>query len=284
VGRPRREGLFLDEVSLCAHVRQKRQDLPLGERIPKRIEGFSTDVIEVAGAVCQARLDTTDAVRAAGVSARRRSAISVIAAVDGAVVALLSGHGALPLRQAKIERRGRYNEPRPSFLVQDTGGTNFAGEVWEGEIGGSPDYAVARFPGLSPSNAFLGHLYAHAPIRVRREPLADGDVIEHYGTVRSRAFVGTVVQRGVDEEGLDMTLPDGTLARYVDLLVVKPDAEQDVFSVAGESGSLVFDSQRHAVGTLLGSSGDGGLSYVLPLSPGLRNALGAEFSIFFKDE
>jgi hypothetical protein len=283
-GRPRREGEFRDELALCAHVRQKRAGLPTAERIPRQIGGFSTDVIEVGASVCHARLDTTDAVRAAGTTARRRSAISIIAALDDTVVALVSGHGALPLHQAKIERKGRYNDPRPGFLVQDTGGSNFGGEVLEGEIGGSCDYAVAVFPGLGPSDAFLGHLYGHAPFRVRRAALSDGDVVEHYGTVRGRAFVGTVVQRGVDQDGLDMILPDGTQARYVDLIVVKPDADQDVFSVAGESGSLVFDAQRHAVGTLVGSTGDGGLSYVLPLAPGLRNALGAQFALFFKDE
>jgi hypothetical protein len=152
-----------------------------------------------------------------------------------------------------------------------------------GAVAPDRDYALGVFPGLDGDGAAAGHLFARAPIPIRKQPLQPGEMVEHYGTLRRRALGGTVRAGNATDEQIELILPDGSRAGYGPVLAVTPHPDQDVFSIPGESGSLVFDANRLAVGTLLGASADGAISYVLDLLSGLRSALGGDFELFFQE-
>lgn len=221
-GKPRRNGNWCDEAALCVHVADKRAEL---ERpVPRNVRGFPTDVISVGAPACQSSLDSTDTVRVDGTSSRRRSSISAIANRGGEVIALLSGHGTLPIQGNYMVREGNWSDaPEQSvFMVQDTGGSNFAGSLVHGAITADCDYALGVFPGLSVKRASVGHLFAPGTIAVRKQRLRAGDLLEHYGTVRRRAFTGTLVHRSAANSLLEFILPDGRRSGYGNLLAWLP--------------------------------------------------------------
>lgn len=251
--------------------------------VPLRVAGVRTDVLEVGAPSCHSFLDTTDSVRATGTVAMRRSAISAVAITDGRVAAVLSGHGVMPVVQSQIARSGTWTEDHPILSVQDTGGDSFGGRITAGRIGGAVDYAIAEFPFIDGDRALSGHLFARGRVPARTGGLRLGERVEHFATVRGRALLGTIVQIAADASPVELRLPDGSLEQYSDVVVVRPDANADAYSLPGESGSLIFDSERRAVATLLGGASDSGLAYALPLA-GLEASLGGAFSSFFRKD
>lgn len=279
-GKPRRGATWSQEPALCLHVHHKHE-APSPEFIPKTIDGIATDVLAVGAPACHSRIDTCDVVTTPGVQRIRRSSITAVVQGPNEGSALLSGHGTLPLHNGRIERAGSWSDRRPSFMIADEGGQRYVGEILHGMIDARCDYALATFPGLAREHLSAGHLLARAPIQLRRTPLALGELVEHYGAVRAHTIGGEVAQADTEAVPLRMMLPDGTYAGYSGLIAVRPGLDHDRFSLPGESGSLVFDAQRRAIGALIGASGDGALSYVLPFTAELRTSLHTYHEHFF---
>lgn len=287
-GRRRRRAMWCDDPVLCAHVVRKH-DVRAAERIPEKIDGFFTDVIEVGIPHAHAVLDTCDGVRAPGVHNLRTSTLTAIATSNSEIWALLSGHGTLPLSNGALLRSGSWDEDdSPEFHVLDASGLPFGGRLMKGEISATTDYALGRFPGLDAGHAMLGHTLAASPIPVRAEPLQPGERVMHIGGKHcNRRVLGIVEQASAGDDAyadhMPLRLSPGTEVAFRNLLVVRAEQQSEPFSYRGESGSLVFDMQRRAVGTVEGGSSDGTLTYVLDLFAGTRAHMGDAFNVFFQE-
>lgn len=252
--------------------------------IPARIGRYATDVIEAGAPICHGLLDTTDSAVTNGPFFRRSSSISAVGISSEGVFALLSGHGALPARDGKIVRGGSWDVPgkRPRVEISEPNGSLFAGEILRGAITPRSDAALVTFAGLAPERAFRGHLFSHGRVPALLSPPKLGTRVKQYGTVRRATMTG-VVRQVLSSNSIRLGMPDQTRSDYADIFLVSPNPFQGAFSVPGESGSLVITDKNEAIGTIVGGSSDGSVSYVLGLG-GVKSMLGKRFSALFFEE
>lgn len=281
-GHRRRGQDWSKERVLCVHVERKGAVRAVDE-VPARMGRYATDVIEVGAPMCHGLLDTTDSAVTSGPFFRRTSSVSAVGVNTEGVFALLSGHGSLPALNGKIMRGGAWDVPgkRPRIEVSEPDGSVFAGEILRGAITPRSDSALVAFAGLDPERAFRGHLFSHGRVRVRLSPPKLGTNVKQYGTVRRATMTG-FVRQVLSSNSIRLGMPDQTRSDYADVLLVSPNPFQGPFSVRGESGSLVLTDKNEAIGTIVGGSSDGSVSYVLGLG-GVKSMLGKRFSVFFEE-
>lgn len=286
VGHRRAGSGWTDEPVLSVHV-QRKAEVPASERIPSRIRGLRTDVIEVGTPRLHATFDTSDGVRAPGQFSDRTSTLSAVSVPDDEETwALVSGHGTLPIVDRAILRTlpsdGSVDAP---LTVVDRAGWRFEGDLVAGAMDGTVDFGVARFEGLSGPPVLPGNLLVRAPIPVQAAAATFGQTVYHYGIERGDTLTGQIAQKSAeasDDGAITFVIPGLGEAAFRDLLVIRHDAAHGPFSVPGESGSLVISAERRAIGTVIGGSEDGSLSYVLPIKH-LLTALGSRTALFFEE-
>jgi len=280
-GHRKRVGAWTNEHCICVHVREKRsmRRLPSSERLPRKIENYHVDVLEV-GAPRAHALDQNGMLDCPG--AVRRTSSPTALANDGAdAYALVSGHGVLPFVGGRILSSYRADGPGARISL---GGVE--GEVQTGKFGGSVDWALVRFDGRGgQANNYSWTADNSAPLRLRRTPLSAGEPVALRSVAHpspSRAQnLGKF--RQVSSAPVTMLLSDGESQSYDDVLLVDGDDPGEPFSQGGDSGALVVDQSgaRLVVGMLLGGVESGSVSYVLDLSH-LANHPGARFDLFFR--
>jgi hypothetical protein len=281
LGHGLRKGQWGPERSLVVHVTRKVHALHLSraQRLPERLGPYRVDVLKVGTPHAHA-LDASDEILAPGKRVRTGSFTALLQAERGAI-ALLSGHVGLPQSDEGIvtEYDDRDDPPFRLSAVDAMTARRHVGPLMRGRISARADWALALFPSATGEQLDSAHPIAGVapPFPVRGAPLTEGEGVRHFsrerGEVRGRFVHGAL-------SAVDVRLDDGSMHTYAGLLAIK--GESGAFSVGGDSGSLVFDLQNRAVGTVLGGAEDGTLSYVLPVD-GLRLPLASRFDDFFRE-
>lgn len=283
-GVRRRGQQWGQEPTLTCLVRRKRARVELAKSdcIPRRVDGIATDVLAVGRPRTHASVDSADQLLVTYDASQRISAISALVThPNGGMMALGSGHGLLPVQGgayatgnwgAGARRVGVYREK----VVP--------GSLWLGRIGEDADYGVVRFPALSPPAALDGHLLARAPIPLAARAPAVNDHVQHIGAVRGYRITGRVVGASLRNLPVTMQSSDGITTAYRNVIAVVGDSVP--FSIAGESGSLVLDDARRAIGFVVGGGRDPDqpsltVSFVLCNFGALEAGLDDLFSLFF---
>lgn len=288
-GVRRRGQAWTTEPTLTILVRRKVScsRLPRDQRIPRTIRGVPTDVIAVgrprAYADGHGAIDTTDRLLAEYDTSGRKSAVSALAENPaGGVIALGSGHGLLPVADGAFVS-GRWGRGARPVAVLDE--QVHAGSLWFGEVGSDKDFAVVSFPELSAPSALPGHTLAAAPIEIAPRRISKHAIVQHVAPRRGYRIVGHVVADSVPGMILRLRSDLGIVTAYADVLAVVGESIR--FSIPGESGSLVFDDRRRAVGFVVGGGADPDdpgrdITFVLRDFAAVRGALGRLFPLFFK--
>lgn len=259
-GQPRRQSAWLEQAALVAHVRWKHDPRTPSERIPSSIDGFDTDVIEVSPAVTVSGLfDHSDDVVAPVGAHFRTSTPTLLQLGSHGPVALVSGHGTLPVQggqfAAALGAPVRLSDP--NFGRVD-------GVLQSGALAQGFDFALARFDGADPSLWGCWHYVGGPPpIRARRSLLVPGESLYHFSNLWGRrSRIQGIYRQDVLH---DVELEDAH-AGWVNLgalLFVESASPQWPFALPGDSGSLVVDGRGHAVGVIVGSTRDRQWAYVM---------------------
>ncbi len=195
---------------------------------------------------------------------------------NGGYLVLAAGHGVLPLKRNRLARRASAEEPVASVEVRSSKDEVFRGTVRSGAISIDRDYALLELAAGDFRDEKLAEKPAH--FGVRFDALNAGDRVSYF-SVLERAWVpGTVARPHLTQ--VQARLCDGTFAQYGQVLPVRRASASPPFGRPGESGSLVFDSEGLAIGTLIGGGSDGLISHVLGWH-GVYDALGSLFWSFF---
>lgn len=283
-GVRRRRGRWTDEPTLTCFVRRKRARTAVrrSERIPRQLDGVATDVVAVGRPRNHADVDSADQLQVRYDATQRTSAISALVMhPGGGMVALGSGHGLLPVQGGSFAT-GRWSAGvrRVGVFGEDVQ----PGSLWRGQIGGDVDYGVVRFPSLSSPAALDGHLFASAPIPLAPRRVAANDIVQHLASVRGFRVTGRIVAESIRGVPITLRSTAGITTSYEDVTAVV--GERLPFSLPGESGSLVFDEARRAIGFVVGGGRDPDdpsldVSFVLRNFTGLEAGLDDLFSLFF---
>jgi hypothetical protein len=266
-GTAREGGELTDEPALVVHVREKRLEdaVRRSSRIPRRMQGIRIDVVDVGGPIVAH--GWRDPVRSPSPTRWGRSC--TVTATGGGL-ALLSGHGALPLRGGKVQRR----------LSASTAAVRWGahrGSLVAGAIRADVDFAVGQFPnGLLPQQHPAASP-ARSPHRwqtLASLPLHTRVVV----STRERGSVTGTLDGAAGWTGL-VYLRTGDSHQYLAVPVAPVDPAEP-FSLPGDSGALVTDEDGVAVGTVVAGTRRGRRSYILPLRP-LIIALKQDASQFF---
>jgi hypothetical protein len=261
---PRRGG----RGHLRVHVREKIAPaaLPANRRIARHIQGLPTCVV-AAGEPEAHMLTLKGLAHPAGDAARNSTLTTLVREADG-WFALLSGHGTLPIEGGALATSLPDSAASYPVVVHDvSSGTDLAGSLIAGRIGGSFDFAIARVEPLDePLDLVCPATESQRPpVRTaavdRDEPVVQFSCRDR--TLRS----GTVTGFGQ----VRLTFDDGN--PYLFTSVLEVHGTRDPFSCRGDSGSLVADRHGRAIGVVIGGSkpedGADPASYVLPfVSPG----------------
>ena len=282
LGRGTRKGRWLTEKCVVVHVARKLHALHLSKRqtLPRYIGPYRVDVIEVGYPRTHA-LDISDQVAAPGARPRTGTLTLLINGTHGGI-ALLSGHVALPLKNGLIV--GNYDnrdDPVASISVVDgTSNQQYSGNILRGGISARSDWSLALFSTAAGDHVDTVHplVEESPPLRLRGNPLSAGDSLRHFSRVLGRELQGRFVHEALSP--VDIVLGDGSRRRYSGLQVVAGTG--GAFSRGGDSGSLVCDTARRVVGTILAGGDDGSLSYMLPIDS-FRFPLADNFYEFFRD-
>lgn len=282
-GIRQRRGHWTQEPTLTVHVKRKRprRDLRPEERLHRRFPHINIDVVAVGRPRLHAEVDSDDQLVAAYDRFQRKSAVSAMALDgDGELMALGSGHGLLPVL-ADGYQSGPADPSEDIHALSDPPNTD--GFVAFGAVDQSVDFAVARFTTLKPPLALLGHTFSPPPIPLRSGDLALGEAVQHEAPRRGFRITGLVTglrpQQPIflhSDEGFDLP--------YADIFTVSnPNV---AFSLPGESGSLVFDVNRRAVGFVVGGGKDPNdpsrtVTYVLRNFSALQAQMPDAFPRFF---
>jgi hypothetical protein len=275
------------QPTLTCFVRRKIDpaELPKDLRIRRRIDGIRTDVIAIGRGRLHADVDSADRLLVDYDRSERKSTISVLAQhPNGGMIALGSGHGLLPVEDGRYVPGPFGKGARAVSVFQEP--TVAPGSLWFGAIGGDADFGVVRFADLSPPVALPGHLLAAAPIALAPRSLQPRDTVHHFAVRRSGRVWGTIVGESTLQHAVSLRSDDGIDVAYQDVIAVVGD--QVPFSLPGESGSLVFDEHRRAVGFVVGAGRDPDdatlrVSFVLRAFATLQHGLGDLFSRFFEE-
>jgi len=260
-GARKTKNRWFKEPCISVHVKKKRLRHRLKDQLlPPTIDGYRLDVLEVGvpkphGLGVRSRIDAGPL----GVSTA-----TAVAAKGADALALLSGHGALNAANGQIQ-----------LIASDD---SFPGEVVDGAFGGglSLDWALANFPGgAGAADATHPLVDASAPIPLANG-LVPGEMLEQYSEERG-LFVDGILQGTV--LGQVSLGPD----IYTSLLSIVSRVGGEPFSVPGDSGSLVVDADRRAVGAIVGGKSELHVFYAYDLAR-LRGALPlSRYRLFFED-
>lgn len=280
-GVRRRNGRWTDEPVLTVFVRHKRKlsTLPVEQRLRSGFDGIAVDVVAVGSPRAHSQVDTTEMLIAD--RTRESSITALVAHPNGGMVALGSGHGLLPIANNAYQS-GRWDADE--YPIQIDGANVSAGSLWFGETGADCDFATVRFSDLSPPAALNGHVLAQAPIRLASRAVHPPEFVQHWAAWRRFRITGKIVASSLQTLPIVLTSNDGIDTAYRDVIAVVGDRWP--FSVPGESGSLVFDENRRAIGMVIGAGTDPDapdlhVTFVLRAFDALRAALGRGFSLFF---
>ncbi len=288
-GLRRRGRSWGEEEVLSVHVRRKRagERLKASEAIPPSIEGFPTDVVAVGRARLHAAVDSNDQLVAGYDPHKRQSALAALAQdSSGTVLGLGSGHGLLPVDAANKTYTSvppTTNGNLSTFVQEDPADT--AGFVALGSFGTDVDAALVSFTTLKPPLALLGHLFARLPIEVRADDPPLGEFVQQASPGRGR-ITGQVVST-LALTPVSVGTDDGFSVSYTHVLTVS-GATSLPFSVPGDSGSIVFDAKRRALGFVVAGGADPRnpqlrVTYVLRNFSRLKATLGSSFPLFFSE-
>ncbi len=285
-GIRRRDGQFGNEPVITVHVRRKlpRSELDRSARIPDDVGGVPTDVIAVGRPKLHAAVDSSDRLVENFDPWRRQSAISAFAQDDsGAVLALGSGHGLLRIRDGSYQS-GAFPESAGLSVFVDSDPADTGGHLTQGAVDPHLDFAIARFSTLRPPLALLGHTLSALPVPLRFGNIEGGETVQHVPPNRGRV-TGTVTG-GLARVPVEFRSTDGIMLSFADVFTVAGSAGR--FSKDGDSGSIVFDGERRAVGFVVGGGVDPdntnlAVTYVLRNFGALKQAMGPAFPLFFGD-
>lgn len=261
-GQPQRQSRWLDRPSLVVHVRWKHEPRSASERIPRSLDGFETDVIEVTPAVTVSGFfDHSDDVVAPAGTASRTSTPTLLQIAGSKPVALVSAHATLPV----IGRTFGSAEGAPVRLSDPKFG-HADGVLASGACGRGLDFALAVFDGVDPALWASWH-YAGGmpPVARRRTRLVYGESLYLYSNLTGRRCL----LRGVYRQDLlhDVELEDPHVGpvNLGALLFVESLSPQWPFALPGDSGALVVDGSNRAVGVVVGTTTDRRWAYVMTL-------------------
>ena len=240
------------EPCLSVHVAKKKSRLARDEMLPRELHGFRVDVLEVGAP--KPHVSVRDRVTAGALGA---STVTVLAASGSNVLAVTSGHGTLNASELKLD--------------------TLSGTVLAGGFGEllSVDWALAKFPGAAGElDSVHPATGTEAPLRLASE-LPLGQKVRHFSRKRDSLITG-VLQGTVLGE---VTLGDDT---YTSLVSIVSGASGEPFSVPGDSGSLVVDEDKLAVGAIVGGKAALHVFYAYDLSRLEGSLSSARFSLFFE--
>lgn len=269
-GARSRRGQWTDEPCLSVEVHRKlpRRRLTLDRLLPTEIDGLRVDVVEV-GAVLGASLSHAALVSAPGGIASTITCVRTDGA--GARLALLSGHGTLPLVDHAVvrsyDRAGGLGAP-----VTASGPTGLhRGHLRLGRLSPTLDFALAEFPEASvePRHALGGRV-------ARRAPLVAREKVHHHSSLDHQRRTG-IIDLGLTDHRITF---GGVVVRFARLIRVHAVPGGAPFGRLGDSGSLVVDDAREAIGVVVGVDPNLSFTYVLPLY-GLYHQHFDVFSTFF---
>lgn len=284
-GVRRRDRTWTSEETLTCYVRRKTPlaRLPRDERILPRLDGVPTDVIAIGRPRLHADVDASDQLIAIHDDTGRKSAVSALARhPSGGIVALGSGHGLLPIQGGGYVA-GRWGAGARKVGVFREDGIS-PGALWFGAIGDDRDFAVVRFPQLAPPAVLVGHTLAGAPIAEAPRRVRKHAIVQHVAAHRGYRVTGRVVAEPIPGRPITLRSSDGLDLTYRDVITVA--GEHVRFSVPGESGSLVFDEHRRAIGFVIGGGRDPDdptldVTFVLRDFAALRADLEDLYGLFF---
>jgi hypothetical protein len=270
---------------LSVHVRAKAPliQVAASEAIPSMIDGVPTDVLHVGQPRLCFGVDSFDALEVryqVTPAGPRRSAISALAPENGGMLALGSGHGLLPIVASGFERGVWDAGDDKRISISEPAAPS--GLLIQGNIGRNLDYALVSFSTLEPASAVEGHHLARGRIPWARELPRNDALVQHVSPRRGGLVTGHVVGDGL--VGGDVTLGHAPWsATHSSLIVVANEIAP--FAKSADSGSLVFDNARRAVGFVVGASETNQVSYVLTDFAGLRSHMGVGlFRSFFEKD
>lgn len=233
--------------------------------LPQELDGVAVDVVGVGPAVATS-LDSPSAILG---SRHRNSTAFAFFPFRGHVWALTSGHGVLPYSGGRIGRSYDCGVDPPEIVRAIGGFGTAAGDLIEGACGdGREDWGLVQ---LATSSAAIG---AHSsggrpPFALYRGGLSQSSTL----TFEARAARGIRHGRFDGLGAVKLELPDGSTARYFNVVSVTPSA--GVYSVRGDSGAMVVTDRSAVVGMVLGAARKAGEGYVLPVH-GLRDRFSPE--------
>ena len=252
-GVRRRGNTWTGEQTLTCFVRRKlaRSRIPRDEQIPRQLNGVPTDVLAIGRPRLHADVDASDLLVTSYGRARKSSISALVEHPNGGMVALGSGHGLLPIQHgAYLPGRWGAGENEVRVVDEDLS----PGGLWFGQIGNDTDFAVARFLDLEPPTALMGHTLAAAPILLAPRRVAKHDIVQHVAARRGYRITGRIVAENISGKAFTLRSSDGIDVTYHDVIAVI--GERVRFSLPGESGSLVFDEHRRALGFVVGGGVD----------------------------
>ncbi len=284
LGAGKKNGQWCDEEALVAHVIWKRhgRELPKEEHLPKRRLGLRVDVIETGryqlttAGLC----DHTDAVQALASPQDRRSTVSALCWDDRfGGLALVSGHGTLPVRNHRYQPAQASQDVRAALHDAERP-TAFVAQLQQGASGGSADTAVCALAWTPKALIDPVHLVGGTPPFPVRRSLSPGLQVHHYSAVRGRFIGGLFRHESLTPAPFYAEDGSGTSFRLGAVFAIESQVES--FAWPGDSGSLVFDLQGNAIGTIVGRDAYGRTAFVLPVGD-TRSLLGEYYASFFGD-
>lgn len=272
-GAGRTAGTWGEDPCLSVHVRRKG-DPPRNAKISREYHGYRTDVLLVGDVRYHSVIDTADEVSGPVFT----SSITGIAVTDDKrIVTLLSGHGTLKATGDSFESGPFGTHAAPWVHLIDDHTKQFPIELMDGLVSSNVDFALGTLLEATLDHVLLGHQMSALPFEVRKKPLAVGDRLTHFSSKRGRTCTGQVVNHPDDG-----TLHDGVGIEIDEPIVVRPLAGEIAFSVEGDSGSLVFDDDRHAVGFVVAGASNHVVSYLMPITRSLQDRMANHFPLFFE--
>jgi hypothetical protein len=233
-----------------------------------------------------ASLDTASLLVASYDALTRNSAVSeLVAAPNGGVQVLGSGHGLLPIENGQFVNGVWTAGENKRVTVGGDGQSE--GTLAFGDVGNDTDYAVATFASIDPATVVLGHaLHAgQPPLPIRTSDVGLGERVHHLAATRGYRITGTVAWLPIAGAKITLLSEGNVDVPYERVFGVT--CEELPFSVAAESGSTVFDASDRVTGFVVGAGRDPDegqeVSYVLSNVPALKSVLGTEFSRFFTE-